>query len=485
MGYFCIGKNIPLNMRIPTRILFLALISAMSQSLLDAQEVSSPPGGAGRTVSVPDSGPGRQEAWTLRDCISYAMDHNIQLRKLSAQHDQAAVDVREARAALLPSLSGQMAQAGQYRPFQESAGSFVNAGMASSASHKVTQSGSYGINAAWTLWDGGQKRLTIKGNELTVEQAAQQMMEQANSIQEQIAKLFVQILYMQEAVKVNRTLLAQDSTLWRRGQAFLEQGQMAKADVAQLAAQVSQGRYDVVNVETQIATLKMQLRQLLELPVQEQMAIAAAPATETGVLSELPALQTVYDYAARHRPEMQRSALSVEQSRLATKLARASRLPSVSMTGGIGDSHMTGSQHDFFNQMKTNFNAQLGVSLSIPILDQRKSKSAVERAQVGELTARLDMQDARRTLYTQVESYYLEAVNSRAKYLAARENVNSLQTSYEMMSEKFSLGDKNIADLLSNRRQLLNARQDLLQDKYTTLLNRALLCFYGGQELEL
>ena len=158
-------------------------------------------------------------------------------------------------------------------------------------------------------------------------------------------------------------------------------------------------------------------------------------------------------------------------------------MPTVSITGSLGDSHITGSGRNYWNQMKNNFNTQFGVSVSIPILDNRKTKSAVERAKVAETTARLDLQDTQKQLHQTIETYWLNAVNSRAKYIAGKSNVEALETSYELMNEQFSLGLKNIAELLNSRSSLLTARQTMLQDKYTALLNRHLLTFYGGTDL--
>ena len=53
------------------------------------------------------------------------------------------------------------------------------------------------------------------------------------------------------------------------------------------------------------------------------------------------------------------------------------------------------------------------------------------------------------------------------------------------MSEQFRLGTANIAELLNSRSQLLSARQEMLQNKYTALLNIALLNFYGGVGLKI
>lgn len=421
--------------------------------------------------------------WTLKECIDYAVTHNVSLLKSATTEKSASVDVAEAKAGLLPSLNGALTQGVTYRPFQESGGSFVNGGIATSAADKATQNGSYGINAQWVVWNGGKNKMNITNAQYNQQLAAYDTQTQANKIKEQIAQLYVQILYMTEAEKVNRTLLKQDSTICERGQQMVR-GSMSKADLAQLQSQVSQGRYNVVNVQTQIADAKMQLKQLLELPANEAFDVQAIDAADAEVLSSIPAKDVVYNSALENRPEVKRSQLAIEQSQLNTKIAKSGYMPTVSLSGGIGDSHMTGSQTNWAKQMKNNFNGSLGVTVSIPIFDNRKNKSAVERAKVAETTAQLDLQDTQKQLYQTIETYWLNASNSQAKYVAAKSSVESLSTSYELMAEQFNLGLKNIAELLNSRANLLNAQQTMLQDKYTALLNRNLLSFYAGEELK-
>ena len=422
--------------------------------------------------------------WTLKACIDYAMAHNAQLLKSAATEKSASVDVSEAKAGLLPSLSGAVTQGVNYRPFQESGGNFVNGGIATSAADKATQNGSYGINAQWVVWNGGKNKMNVTNAQYTQQLAAYDTQTQANKIKEQIAQLYVQILYMVEAEKVNRVLLAQDSTICARGQQMVSVGSMSKADLAQLQSQVSQGRYNVVNVQTQIADAKMQLKQLLEIPASEAFDVQSVDVTDAEVLNSIPGKENIYASALDSRPEVKRSLLAIEQSQLSTKIAKSGYMPTISLSGSLGDSHMTGSQTNWAKQMKNNFSGTLGVTVSIPILDNRKNKSAVERAKVAETTAQLDLQDTQKQLYQTIETYWLNATNSQAKYVAAKSSVESLSTSYELMTEQFNLGLKNIAELLNSRANLLNAQQTMLQDKYTALLNRNLLSFYAGDELK-
>jgi len=426
-----------------------------------------------------------QRAWSLKDCIDYALSHNIEVKRGLYAEQTAGIDLTEARAGLLPTLEANLSQSLQYRPFQNTAGSFVNGSIASSSSHKVTQSGSYGINAGWVVWNGGKNRLRIRDSELSQSMAALATATTANSIQEQVAQLYVQILYMQEAAKVNEELLRHDSLIYARGREMLAQGQISRADLAQLEAQVSTGRYDVVNTRTMIADGKMQLKQLLELAPEDDIDIAATEVDESRVLAPIPDKFDVYRAALALRPEIRRSEKAVEQSDVSLRLARAGYMPTVSATASLGDSHMTGTRDDFFSQMKNNFAAHIGVSVSIPLFDNRSTRSNVERAEVSRLTSRLDLQDAQDKLFRSIETYHLNAVGSQEKYRAAQAGVVSRQAGYDLAEEQWNVGLKNIVELLTSRGNLLTARQNMLQDKYTAVLNMVLLDFYQGKEINL
>lgn len=245
--------------------------------------------------------------WTLQDCIDYALAHNVTLAKSRNAEQSAAIDVAEAKAGRLPGLTASVSQAVTYRPFQSSGGNYVNGGIATSAADKTMQSGSYGVNAQWVVWNGGKTKMNIANANYSQQLAAYDTQTAANTIKEQIAQLYIQILYMTEAEKVNRTLLQQDSVICRRGQELVSVGNMAQADLAQLEAQVSQGRYDVVNIQTQIADAKMQLKQLIELPTTEAFDISSIEIAEVQIMNDIPTKQYVFEAALNSRPEIKRS----------------------------------------------------------------------------------------------------------------------------------------------------------------------------------
>jgi outer membrane protein len=175
----------------------------------------------------------------------------------------------------------------------------------------------------------------------------------------------------------------------------------------------------------------------------------------------------------------------MEQAEIALKKAKGGYWPTISLNGSLGDSHISGSTRTWSQQLKYNFNMSIGLNVSIPIYDNRRVKSNVERATISQLTAEYDYLDAQKDLYNTVETYWLNATTNQHKFVAAKDNVESLGLSYENTQRQFQQGQKDITDLLDSRGRYLQAKQSLLQDKYTAILNQALLRFYMGNKLEI
>lgn len=425
-----------------------------------------------------------QEEWTLKQCLDYALQNNIQIQKNKVSEQQGEVSLWQARGALLPSLSFSTNHSVGYRPFQESI-AMVQNGQVTNTSNKVTYNGSYGLNASMTVWNGGINQKNIEAQQLQNKITALTTEQSELSIQEQIAQLYVQILYSQEAQQVNKQLAQTAKSQYERGQQMLEQGLMSKADVAQLEAQWRSAEYDIVSSVTQVANYKRQLKSLLQLPMEAAFDLTGTSPADVQVLASLPTREQVYNQALATRPEIKSAELSIDAANLDLDIAKRGYYPTVSLSASLGDSHYSGSNSSMGNQMKTNLNMSAGVSVSVPIFDNRKIKSSIEKAKLAKTTSQLDLQEKKSSLSSTIEEYWLNANSNQQKFIAARAKVQSMESSYELLDEQFKNGLKNIVELLQGRDNLVNAKQDELQSKYTTLLNMQLLKFYGGEAIDL
>ena len=424
------------------------------------------------------------ERWDLETCINYALEHNISIRRNRISAQSSAEDVKMAKAEWLPALNGSVSQRIVNRPNTNN-GTIISGDNITTSQSATSYNGSYGLDANWTLFNGGSRVNGIRQQKLNERIARLAVNESENSIQESLMQLYVQILYADEAVKVNEQTLEVSRATCERGRQLMEAGSLSRADLAQLEAQVSNDNYQLVTAQATLQDYRLQLKQLLELDGAYEMVLDLPELGDESVLSPLPLTDNVYRAALALRPEIESGKLDIEAADLGIKVARAGYMPTLSVTAGIGSTNANGNDFTFSEQIKQNWNNSLGVTLSIPLFDRKQTKTAVNKAKLQKQTSQLDLLDSQKELYRTIESYRLDAVSAQQQYLAAREQVKSAQASYDLVSEQFNAGMKNTVDLLTEKNNLLSAQQAQLQAKYMALLNAGLLRFYGGEPLSL
>ena len=375
--------------------------------------------------------------WTLQDCIDYALEQNITLRKNRINAESSAIDVKTAKAALFPSLSFSTSQNVVNRPYQESS-SFISGSEVLRSSSKTSYNGNYGLNAQWTVYNGNKRLKTIKQEKLNNRVAELEVATSENSMEESITQTYIQILYAAESVKVNENTLAVSEAQRDRGRELLSAGSISKADQAQLEAQVSTDRYQLVTAQATLQDYKLQLKQLLELDGEEEMNLYLPTLDDSKVLSPLPSKADVYHSALALRPEIESSKLNVQSSELGINIARAGYMPSISLSAGIGTNNTSGSDFTFAQQVKNGWNNSLGLSVSVPIFNNRQTKSAVQKAKLQHKTSMLDLLDEQKTLYKTIEGLWLDANRSQQRFASAQEKLRSKSNSYELISEQFN-----------------------------------------------
>lgn len=424
------------------------------------------------------------EPWTLRDCIQHALQNNISIRQNRINEESGEATLSQNKYALWPSLSFSTSHGVNYRPGQDSETNRVENEEIVVASNTTVNS-SYGISMNWTVWNGGVNHKTVEAQKVSNEISRLATETSELSIQEQIVQLYVQIMYTREAVKVNQSLVTTAEAQYKRGEEMFREGQMAKADLIQLEAQLASAQYDVVNSRSQVDNYKRQLKSLLQLDMNTDFDIAGDIPEDERATENIPLAQDVYQQALVTRPEIRSAEKSIESAELQYDIAKRGLYPTIGINAGISDSHNTASQSNVGSQMKNNLNMSAGVSLSVPIWDQKRASTNKQKALLQKTSAQLDLQDKKNELSSTIERLWLDASSGQQRFISAEIKSKSQQASYELVNEQFQNGLKNVVDVLQSRDNILSAEQDKLQSKYTTLLNIQLLKFYKGEDLDL
>ena len=408
--------------------------------------------------------------WSLTDCLNYALEQNIQVKKSRVSLESTGEDLQLSRAQMFPSLSAGVSQSVVNYP----------------SSGDNTFSGSYGISAGLTLFDGGRRTNTIKQNELRLNMSELAVEQSENDIRIALVQAYMQVLYATESVRINENTVEVSKLQLERAAELLSAGSISRVDVAQIESQHSSDKYRLVASQASLSNYKLQLKQLLELDVAEEIEILAPELTQEMIMTLLPDKQTIYQTALTVMPEVRSSLLNTEIANLEIQKAQAGYLPTLSLSADLGTGHASGiAGASFGTQMSDRFNESVRLSLNIPIYSNRQNKTAVSKARLSAVSSELDYLNTEKQLLRVVEGLYIDATSSQNQYLAAVEQVKYAEESYGLIEEQFFLGMKNTLELLTARNNMLNAQQEMLQTKFMSVMNMQLLNIYQKEGVSL
>lgn len=132
------------------------------------------------------------KTWTLQECLDYAYQNNIQVRQSRNNQLSGIEDTKQAKAALFPSLVASTTQSYTNYPSSE-------------VTDNNSYTGTYGITAGMTIFEGGKLRTEVKRQKVQNQMDALSVEESVNDIRIAIVQAYMQCLYAADAVRINRS----------------------------------------------------------------------------------------------------------------------------------------------------------------------------------------------------------------------------------------------------------------------------------------
>ncbi len=264
----------------------------------------------------------------------------------------------------------------------------------------------------------------------------------------------------------------------------MEAGRISRVDYAQLQAQYEQDRYNLVNAKGTYDARRMELKKLLELGIDTDIELQDVEWTAEQVMASMPDMAESYRLATVTDIKLKSLELEIDGSDLDIAIAKASGRPRLSLNAGIGTGYAAPGL-SFGTSMKQNLNESIGLTLSVPIFNNKQTKSAVARANVQKMNARLDIDQRQTELAQTVENWYIDTRSSQSRYEAAVEQLSSARLTNELTNEQFSLGLVNPVELMTAHNNLVEASHSLLQAKYMAMLGQKMIEFYRTSTITL
>lgn len=420
-----------------------------------------------------------EEVWSLQKCIDYAQEHNLQIQIQQTSKDIADEEMEQTKAQQYPTLNFSTSHNVTFQNKATSYNEYMEQGS------RTSYSGNYGLNSSVTLYNGGKIRNSIKQAQIQQE-ALQYDVEQSKAdIVLQVAQAYLQVLYDNESLKLNRQAADLSKLQVERAQQMLEAGSVSNGDVAQLESQWASDMYQITLAENTLSYDKLQLKQLLELTSTDAFEVAFPTIAESDVVAAIPSVESVYQVALSAWPEMKSSQLNIQSAEVAVAMAKASALPTVSMSAGISTGTYSGTGIPFIDQLNNKMNESMGVSLSLPLINGKQAKVGVSTAKLQTLSAMQQDLNTCKQLLSTIESLHNDVVSYQSQYISATEQLRAAGVSYEIVNEQFNAGLKNTVELITEKNNYSDAQTQQLQAKYQAVLALQLLNVYQNQPISL
>lgn len=412
-----------------------------------------------------------QEDWALKQCLDYAKENSISVLQAIKSQETAKQNLIASKAAFAPTLSASTSQNFNYSNMLTD---YAN----------TSYGANYGINLGMTLFNGGKLSYTKKQNDILLEARSAGILSTQKEIEISILKAYLQVLSSHENVKIAESMLELSKQELERSEILFEAGKITKADLAQVKAQYSQNSYNLTSGRNNLRSVIMELKQLLELDITTNFNVAIPIISDEEILQPLPDMMDIYSEAMNTMPQIKEAELNVKASEYNIKNAKASYWPTISLNAGISGNYNTSGELSLGEQFTNSLGPSAGISINIPIYDQSKTKTAVEKAKIEHEQTALNYQQAEKQIAKYVESLYIDAQSAQSNYLAALDKLESIQESYNLLAEQFNVGMKNTVELLSGQNDLLTAKLQLTQSRYQAVISIQLLNILQDKEIK-
>ena len=416
------------------------------------------------------------DIWTLERCLEHALEHNIQIQQAELGIAQGELTKLAAVGAFLPNVN----LSSFYSP---PVGTLIGENGISASGGRANVNLSSGL----VLYNGWQNHLNLRRAKVGLERAQSGVEVAQNNVALQLASAYLNVLFQKEFLRIAQFNQEATGRQVDRVQKLVNAGAAAESDLIDVLAQQASDISATVSAENGVTIAKLALSQLLLLDGDEAEAMDVAPPSEdllNGV--ELPVTaEAATSFALQHFPEMKVADLDITDAYLAVDLAKARRMPRVSVSPGANSSYFDNPTLPSFGEQISTISPNISLSMSVPIFNGFGIHTSVERAKVGVLAAELAKAQTAQTLAQTVEQAWADARAAERTFEANDRTLEAASLAMTNAEARFEAGAISALEYADARTRLDNARINALRTQYDFVFKTRILDFYLGKPLSL
>lgn len=454
---------------------------------------------------------------TLENCITKAIFNNFQVKQEKLQKEIIQNNLAVSKFSLYPNLNSSFSQ---FFTAGRNIDPFTNQFTEQQVNYQ-----NIGLSSSTLIFGGNQLRNTIKLNEMSVLVAEKDQKVAEDMLTLQVIAAFFQVLNNEDQLDIAKKQLESSKFQQNRTETFLLEGISSKAILLDLLAQIAGDELAVANAESSVEIAKTYLLQVMNVRGLENITFDRKGIFFPIIEPYKELLSRIVDVSTSTQEIWGAAKLRAEMAKKNIEIASASKLPTVSLSLGLGSNYSSAapsqqfigdgkpsafvekkqkdyvivngqkqnivrvtevpsgkfSNFGYFNQLGFNFNKLLGFSIKMPIFNAYSAKYKIENAKIAKLMADGQFKNTEVQLANNVELAYKNMTAAYTRFTLQNKQVIAVENAFELIKIRFEEGTINSLEYTLAKSNLDKIRLNQVQAKYDYFYRAKVLDFYSGR----
>ena len=407
----------------------------------------------------------------FKDAIAMALQNNVSVRQAQNASDLSDATVKQQKQQLLPDLRLSVSGSENVgRSFNQSEGSVVD---------QQSQALSSGLSSSLTLFDGGRTRASIRGAQATAEASDNDLARAKQTAVFTVASDYVSLSNQQEQLRVQQENLRAQQAQLDLIQKLVDGGVRPTSDLYQQQATVASAKLSIAQANRAVELAKIDLIQALQLDPAGTYDFVAPSLTPDAQKASYN-LDSLIARAYAARADLDAGEARATAASQDVKAAKASKLPTISVTGSYSSAFNSASELTLADQLNQRRGGSIGIGVSIPLFDRGSSSVAEQKARIAEENARLALDNQKQAVALDVRRAYLDESSAREQLTAAEAQLAAASQAVNMAEQRYQAGAATLVEVTQARAQSVQAASAVATAKNNLVLQRAMMAYYTG-----
>ncbi|MBK1439149.1 TolC family protein [Parapedobacter sp. ISTM3] len=420
-----------------------------------------------------------QQEVSVRTAISQALERNLQVRQAQFQQALSEQDLRQARMNLYPTLNAGINGGFNWGlTFDQTAGRLVTQSVSSAGGR---------VNSNADLFTGFQRLNQIRANRYQLMADESNVDRVRNDLVLSVVTTYLEALTNQGLLEASQQQLSLSQRQLEAAEANYEVGNNTLADLSQAKNQVATDELNVTTAQNAFELSMLNLKQLMEMDPSVEITLENPALPDVNAVESNYLANEVYRQAVSTFPDIRQAQMLSQVAKQNISIARGALYPTLSLNGGIG-TNFSSQAVDFFGpfgeQLRNNRSESLGLTLSIPIFNNLRTRITLAKAKIGYENALASEQLAKNNLNKIINQAVLDLRSAEQRYHSTEAAFTSAKDAFEVINQRYEVGLANSVELFTAQTTMNRAEFDHIQARYDLLFRSKVIDFYLGNEID-